>query len=130
MTNTERKIVSWRVSQHPSSDKLNRWCDSQSNINESISNIVLHMIEHFGYKNITDYDIQKALYLGFKTDSSNELSETFQPTDIPALESKGETIETILERNDNSHTKKIEQTKDESLGEEDDFYKDLNIDNL
>ncbi|MGM9923927.1 MAG: hypothetical protein ACI35R_06765 [Bacillus sp. (in: firmicutes)] len=57
-----RKNVSWRVSEHPQSDQINAWLDQQKNIQDSITNIVFHMIDRFGMRNITDYDIQKQLY--------------------------------------------------------------------
>src|SRR5690606_29972134 len=78
---SERKIVTWRVSQHPSSDKLNKWCDQQTNLQDSISNIVEHMIEIFGYRNITDYDIQKVLYQGLEAPASYPVKKPSNDTE-------------------------------------------------
>lgn len=58
----ERKNVTWRVAEHSESKKINQWLDKQKNIQESIANIVLHMIDKYGYVNITDYQVQKQLY--------------------------------------------------------------------
>lgn len=58
----QRKVVSWRVADHSESEILNQWLDKQNNIQESISNIILHIIDQYGCRNITDYEIQKALY--------------------------------------------------------------------
>lgn len=58
----ERKNVTWRVAEHSESQKINKWLDKQKNIQESIANIVLHMIDKYGYVNITDYQVQKQLY--------------------------------------------------------------------
>lgn len=57
-----RKNVSWRVIDSPQRETINKWLDAQKNIQDSLTNIVLHMIERFGIRNITDYDIQKMLY--------------------------------------------------------------------
>lgn len=58
----ERKNVTWRVAEHSESEKINKWLDQQRNIQESIANIVLHMIDQYGYVNITDYQVQKQLH--------------------------------------------------------------------
>lgn len=59
---SKRKNVSWRVADDPKSEAINQWLDAQKNIQDSLTNIVLHTIERFGIRNITDYDIQKMLY--------------------------------------------------------------------
>ncbi|SEP33466.1 hypothetical protein [Paenibacillus sp. OK076] len=58
----KRKNVSWRVGELQEHEKINRWIDEQSNIQLSLASLVLHMIDRFGYRNITDHDIQKILY--------------------------------------------------------------------
>lgn len=68
---SDRQNVTWRVSKDPQKDKLNKWCDAQHNIQDSISNLVLHMIEKFGYRDIKDYDIQKDLYKICSSDKAN-----------------------------------------------------------
>lgn len=62
-----RKNVSWRVSEndHPRAVEINKWLNAQNNIQISLNNIVLHLIEKFGYKDVTDYEVQKALFLAF-----------------------------------------------------------------
>ncbi|PGQ88346.1 hypothetical protein [Priestia megaterium] len=70
----KRKLVSWRVGDHHHNEILNKWLDGQLNIQESLSNVILHIYDHFGDRNITDYDVQKALYQGFSLNN---------PTPIP-----------------------------------------------
>lgn len=62
MTEPTRKHVSWRVGELKEHEKVNRWVDAQSNIQLSLASIVLHMIDRFGYRDITEHDIQKILY--------------------------------------------------------------------
>ncbi|APO48517.1 hypothetical protein BS614_30820 (plasmid) [Paenibacillus xylanexedens] len=62
MTEPTRKHVSWRVGELKEHEKVNRWIDAQSNIQLSLASIVLHMVDRFGYRNITEHDIQKILY--------------------------------------------------------------------
>ncbi|WP_337035802.1 hypothetical protein [Paenibacillus illinoisensis] len=62
MTEPTRKHVSWRVGELKEHEKVNRWIDEQSNIQLSLASIVLHMVDRFGYRDITEHDIQKILY--------------------------------------------------------------------
>lgn len=68
MPKEQRKNVTWRISEHPENERLNNWLDQQKNIQDSITNIVLHMIDRFGNRNITNYDIQKILFQESLTD--------------------------------------------------------------
>lgn len=132
---SNRGNVSWRVSKHPSSDKLNKWCDSQANIQESISNIVLHMIEKFGYRNITDYEVQKALFNSFESISNH----SFPTTEIkPAVmeESKVNISDEhkFKEEKATTSTNLPEIPNEKPLNNEsnsdDDMYDELNLENL
>lgn len=57
-----RELVSWRIGKLPDSDQLNKWVNAQGNIQNSITSLVRHMIEQFGYRDITSHDIQKTLF--------------------------------------------------------------------
>ncbi|MEC0400840.1 hypothetical protein ACO0DA_10455 [Bacillus subtilis] len=57
-----RTNVSWRISKMNEQDKLNKWCNAQSNIEQSLTNLVLHMIDMIGYKDIRDFETQQELY--------------------------------------------------------------------
>lgn len=57
-----RAVVSWRISKMKDQDKLNKWCNAQSNIEQSLTNLVLHMIDMIGYKDIRDFETQQELY--------------------------------------------------------------------
>ncbi|WP_336765672.1 hypothetical protein [Paenibacillus sp. USHLN196] len=57
-----RELVSWRIGKLPDTDQLNDWVNAQSNVQNSITNLVRHMIEQFGYRDVTAYDIQKTLF--------------------------------------------------------------------
>lgn len=57
-----RELVSWRIGKLPDSEQLNDWVNAQSNVQNSITSLVRHMIEQFGYRDVTAHDIQKALF--------------------------------------------------------------------
>lgn len=118
---SKRKNVSWRVSDDPLSDTINEWLDAQKNIQDSLTNIVLHMIERFGIRNITDYDIQKTLYQEASTLAIKQPIEELPIHDqVPAHESG-----TKQER-------ETEQTREEPTKSvpEDDMYNEIDINNL
>jgi len=63
-----RANVSWKIKDikdEESRNKINKWCDNQEKIQVSLTSLVLHMIDRFGYKNITDHEIQKLLHQEF-----------------------------------------------------------------
>ncbi|MDR6726120.1 hypothetical protein J2W91_004626 [Paenibacillus amylolyticus] len=57
-----RELVSWRINKLPDSEQLNDWVNAQSNVQNSITSLVRHMIEQFGYRDITQHDIQRILF--------------------------------------------------------------------
>ncbi|WFP05473.1 hypothetical protein [Bacillus velezensis] len=57
-----RANVSWRIAKMKDQEKLNQWCNAQSNIEQSLTNLVLHMIDIVGYKDIRDFETQQQIY--------------------------------------------------------------------
>lgn len=57
-----RELVSWRIGKLPDTEQLNDWVNAQSNVQNSITSLVRHMIEQFGYRDITQHDIQRVLF--------------------------------------------------------------------
>lgn len=103
-----RKAVSWRVSDLPQKELINEWLNKQSNIQTSITNIVLHMINRFGMKDIMDYDIQKILY-----------QEISHAPDVKSTSDKGNTF--------NSKSMSSSSVSDTEDDDDDDLYKDVDV---
>lgn len=59
----KRDLVSWRINKLNDFDSLNKWVNAQGNIQISLTTLVRHMIDRFGYRDITDIEIQKAMFL-------------------------------------------------------------------
>lgn len=112
-----RKNVTWRVGEHPEHEKLNEWLDKQRNIQDSLTNIVLHMIDRFGMVNITDYEIQKQLY--------KEVEGTVQPSSEQEIKEVKQDVHVKEKQQDNNEAPKEE--KDDDI---DDLYKEVDINNL
>lgn len=110
---TKRKNVSWRVSDQPESDLINDWLDQQKNIQDSLTNIILHTISRFGTRNITDYDIQKILY---QESAVGNRAESINPS--------------IQEQKEETKTAKESKNKMNDKVEENDPFNAVNIDDL
>ena len=113
-----REQVSWRLKE-PHYQTFNDWCNAQDNVQESLTNIVLHLIERFGNRNIRDFDIQKALYQDLL--SKNQIEEDHSPK-ITEDENEEQTTESISSDN--------EEVNEDPEEQEDDIYKGLDPDNL
>lgn len=113
----ERKNVTWRVAEQSESDKINKWLDKQQNIQISLSNIVLHMINQFGYVNITDYQVQKQLY-----GKITEIKQSIENTEDDEKDNSSN------EKNNAASTKKVNE-KDQSK-DKNNIYDGVDLDNI
>lgn len=125
-----RKNVSWRVIDSPQRETINKWLDAQKNIQDSLTNIVLHMIERFGIRNITDYDIQKMLY---QESSMTAIKQAAEVHHNYVANSLGQIIEAnkqeqlVKSSKKEKHDDPIDPIEDVM---EDDIYNEINIKNL
>lgn len=108
----ERKNVTWRVGEQSEKEKINKWLDKQDNIQVSLSNIVMHMINQFGYVNITDYQVQKQLY--------GKITEIKQPIEDTENEERDITETFHVEKDDKKNDSKKEK----------DMYDGVDLDNI
>lgn len=120
----KRKIVTWRVADTPQSDLINEWLDKQKNIQVSLTNLVLHIIDRFGMRDITDYDIQKVLYQEFSSGTSKE-SSLKNKTALNQNEGTEETDTRSLNDPDSKKDRDKENQDDDN-----DLYKNVDINNL
>lgn len=120
----KRKIVTWRVADTPQSDLINEWLDKQKNIQVSLTNIVLHIIDRFGMRDITDYDIQKVLYQEFSSGTSKESSLKNK-----TASNQNEGTEDTDTRSLNDPDSKKDRDK-ENQDDDNDLYKNVDINNL
>lgn len=124
----KRKIVTWRVADTPQSDLINEWLDKQQNIQVSLTNIVLHMINRFGIKDIMDYDIQRILYQEFSSGTSKE-NRTVSNQNEEAEKADNEETEKVAAKSLNNPDPKKDRDK-ENQDDDNDLYKNVDINNL
>ncbi|WP_430510702.1 hypothetical protein [Gottfriedia solisilvae] len=140
MAKRERKVVTWRIQDHPKYKLLNNWCNSQDNIQDSITNIVLHLIERFGNKDITDFDIQRILHsesLGIETVTNQPIQpvkttkKQVKPEEKDIVNTEVEEVEMPTHNSIKDTVEKPEEfteindKKAEEIEEEDDFYSQI-----
>ncbi|MEK5081050.1 hypothetical protein MKX73_19175 [Solibacillus sp. FSL W7-1436] len=65
MTKKPKNGISLRIDNQPleRQERLNEWLNAQSNNTQSIFNLIDHMIDRFGYTDVTSHEINKKLYL-------------------------------------------------------------------
>ncbi|WP_338130823.1 hypothetical protein [Anoxybacillus flavithermus] len=124
----KRKIVTWRVADTPQSDLINEWLDKQQNIQVSLTNIVLHMINRFGIKDIMDYDIQRILYQEFSSGTSKE-NRTVSNQNEEAEKADNEEAEKVAAKSLSNPDPKKDRDK-ENQDDDNDLYKNVDINNL
>ncbi len=124
----KRKIVTWRVADTPQSDLINEWLDKQQNIQVSLTNIVLHMINRFGIKDIMDYDIQRILYQEFSSGTSKE-NRTVSNQNEEAEKADNEEAEKVAAKSLNNPDPKKDRDK-QNQDDDNDLYKNVDINNL
>ena len=126
----KRKIVTWRVADTPQSDLINEWLDKQQNIQVSLTNIVLHMINRFGIKDIMDYDIQRILYQEFSSGTSKE-NRTVSNQNEEAEKADNEEAEKVAAKSLNNPDPKKDRDKEgQDQDDDNDLYKNVDINNL
>ncbi|EJQ01739.1 hypothetical protein [Bacillus cereus] len=133
-----RANVSWKIKDikdEEARNKINKWCDQQEKIQVSLTSLVLHMIDRYGYRNITDHEIQKLLHQEFSLTGISKEETPFEP-----MEKTEKTHDSITEQTNDTHAsqKKIEteeknpvpETEQSSDKDEDDIYNQIDTNAL
>ncbi|MGP3788236.1 hypothetical protein [Paenibacillus sp. 1A_MP2] len=131
-----RQLVSWRLEKLPDSEQLNKWVNGQSNVQNSLTSIVRHLIEQFGYQDVTSYDVQKVLFQKPIADELKLLISELKgiPFTSSVISSPSEVISEStpkheLPKEDNKANLKKDVAKDEKP-DNDDIYKQIDPNNL
>ncbi|HDR6828672.1 TPA: hypothetical protein QCV86_005639 [Bacillus thuringiensis] len=123
-----RANVSWKIKDikdEEARSKINKWCDQQEKIQVSLTSLVLHMIDRFGYKNITDHDIQKLLHQEFPLTSitkEESISEPIEKTEGTPDNITKQTNNIITSPKTIEEAKKNPVPKEVQSSSEDDIY--------
>lgn len=126
MNSRSRQNVTWRVGELSEQESINKWIDEQKNIQSTLTTLALHMIDRFGYRNITDHDIQKVMYhelligplpaapdtLTVTTPAPNRESQAKPITVDPETRQPAASKSTRSTRNNKSDPEEANQSKD------------------
>ena len=130
---TWRNNVTWRIGEHSQAKQLNDWCNAQKNIQDSLTNIVMHMMDRFGTIDIKDYDIQKILYNETITSNNYRTQDvqTYEEIKVEKTRTPTPTVEKIEPTNKGNSLDKqeridskneIKEIENKEEPEEDSFY--------
>lgn len=86
MDKPSRKGVTWRIGELTEAEAINKWINEQQSIQNSLTSVVLHFIDRFGYRNITDHDIQKLLYQELMDGTVAAIPNVAAPAAVPKLQ--------------------------------------------
>ena len=62
-----RKMISFKVENLPEKQQkiIDDWANGQTNIQQSLANIVMHVVAFTGNDDVMDFDVQRKLHLKF-----------------------------------------------------------------
>lgn len=105
-----RKMISFKVENLPPKQQeiINKWADGQTNIQQSLANIVMHVVEFTGNADVMDFEVQRKLH--------TILSDKATVIDTIKKEDKALTT--------SEQTNKINIKQNESVVTEKNIYKD------
>lgn len=60
-------MISFKIENLPPKDReiVDRWADEQTNIQQSLANIVMHIVGYVGNVDVMDFDVQRKLHTIF-----------------------------------------------------------------
>lgn len=125
MAPKERLQLLWRLDKltEDNRNKINEWLDVQSNMQESLTNLVMHAIGRFGNTDIRDYEIQKAFYSDIINPSAPKLEpveEEKQDEESDHAESSNDDLSQVNEQTEITDKEK----------EQDDWFEKVDTNNL
>ena len=118
MPKKERTQITWKLDRlsKKQQDKVNNWADQQQNMQTSITNIMLHMIDRYGEVDFMDFDVQKVLFAESFSINTTNLTNTTENK----LDNTKENIKNVDKKIETSHP-----TNDEDEGEDELYNNDL-----
>jgi len=73
-----RKMISFKIENLPDKQRqiIDTWADGQSNIQQSLANIVMHIVDFVGNDDVMDFDVQRKLHTIFVREAAPGPIET------------------------------------------------------
>lgn len=80
-----RKMISFKVENLPPKQQkiVNDWADGQASIQQSLANIIMHVVEFTGNTDVMDFEVQRQLHTIFNNSvARNAESESAAPSSV------------------------------------------------
>ena len=80
-----RKMISFKLENLPEKQRaiVDKWADNQTNIQQSLAFLLMHIVNYTGDVDIMDFDIQRKLHLTFLNGTNEQIAPP-QQVDAPA----------------------------------------------
>lgn len=76
-----RKMISFKIENLPEKQRkiVDDWANGQANIQQSLANLVMHVVAHTGNADVMDFDVQRELHLLFGNGTAADLKKQDAP---------------------------------------------------
>lgn len=89
-----RKMISFKVENLPPKQQkiVNDWADGQASIQQSLANIIMHVVEFTGNTDVMDFEVQRQLHTIFNNSVSRSAETRSAAPSLPQEEPKSESV--------------------------------------
>ena len=100
-----RRMISFKIENLPAKEReiVDRWADEQTNIQQSLANIVMHIVGYVGNTDVMDFDVQRKLHTIFANVETPVVRQPVQEIPSSAQEQTAE------------HTQQIQKEETENI---------------
>lgn len=79
-----RKMISFKIENLPAKEReiVDRWADEQTNIQQSLANIVMHVVKYVGNVDVMDFDVQHKLHTVLSNVEKPVVKEVVLPSTV------------------------------------------------
>ena len=106
-----RKMISFKLENFTDKQRqiIDTWADNQANIQQSLANLVMHVVEYVGNVDVMDYDVQRKLHTMFTPGAIETIPGKVEATPGAIEEAPG-SVESVDNVNDEAPGKEPAQT--------------------
>ena len=94
-----RKMISFKIENLPEKERkiVDEWANGQANIQQSLANIVMHVVNFTGNADVMDFDVQRKLHTIFISNESQVIPAAQEP--VVSQPTESEPKESVAENN-------------------------------
>lgn len=98
-----RKMISFKIENLPEKERaiVDAWADGQGSIQQSLANIIMHVVSWSGNADVMDFEVQRKLHSIF---ANNEQTGQVQVSNVLDNESNAKEVAPVEESNSETTT--------------------------